>query len=86
MFRYTARNIRRLIQESAKKTHRAELDGESEPHVIPTLGASQLAIGVVEVEVPRELVRVRFAGIPAISPFLFGGQERDWHPVSGREA
>jgi len=53
--------------------------------VIPTLGASQLAIGAVEVEVPCELVRARLAGIPAISPFLLGRQERDRHPLS-REA
>jgi hypothetical protein len=85
MVRDTARDSGRLIQERAQETHRAELDGKPEPHVIPTLGASQLAIGVVEVEVPCELVRARFAGIPAISPFLLGCQERDWHPLS-REA
>jgi hypothetical protein len=56
-----------------------------EPHVIPTFDASQLAIGVVEVEVPCELVRARFAGMPAILPFLLGRQERDRHPLS-REA
>jgi hypothetical protein len=43
--------------------------------VVPTLGASQLAIGVIQMEVPRELVRARFAGVPAVSPFLFGRQE-----------
>jgi len=85
MLRDATRNSGRFIQESAKKTHRAELDGEPEPHVIPTLGASQLTIGVVKVEVPCDLVRVRLAGIPAISPFLFGRQERDRHPLSGRE-
>jgi hypothetical protein len=85
MVRDAARDSSRLIQERAKETHRAELDGEPEPHVIPTFGASQLAIGVVEVEVPCELVRARFAGIPAIPPFLLGRQERDRHPLS-REA
>ena len=64
------------------ETNGAELDGEPEPHVIPTLGADQLAIGIVEVEMPRELLRARFAGIPAIPPFLFDGQERDRHPLS----
>jgi len=44
--------------------------------------AGQLAIGIVEVEVPRELLRARFAGISAIAPLLFGGQERDRHPLS----
>jgi hypothetical protein len=53
--------------------------------MIPALGANQLAIGVVEVEVPCKLFRARLAGIPAISPFLLGGQERDRHPLS-REA
>jgi len=69
------RDSGRLIQECAKETHRAELGGKPEPHVIPTLGAGQLAIGVVEVEVPCELVRAGLARIPAISPFLLGRQE-----------
>ena len=73
---------RRLIQERAQKADRAKLDDEPEPHVIPTLGASQLAIGVVEVEVPCKLLRAWFTGIPVIAPFLFGGQERDRRPLS----
>ncbi len=77
-----ARNSSRLIQKRAEETNGAELDGEPEPHVIPTLGAGQLAIGIVEVKVPCELLRARFAGIPAIAPFLLGGQERDRHPLS----
>jgi hypothetical protein len=36
--------------------------------MIPALDANQLAIGIVEVEVPCELFRARLAGIPAISP------------------
>ena len=77
-----ARDSGRLIQKRAEEANGAELDGKLEPHVIPTLGAGQLAIGIVEVEMPRELLRARFAGIPAIAPFLFGGQERDRHPLS----
>jgi hypothetical protein len=72
----------RLVQERAEKSNGAELDGEPEPHVIPTLGAGKLAIGIVEVEMPRELLRARFAGISAIASLLFGGQERDRHPLS----
>lgn len=82
MIRNAHRDGRRLIQERAQETDCAELDGEPEPHVIPTLGGGQLAIGVVEVEVPCKLLRVRLAGIPAISPFLLGRQERDRHPLS----
>ena len=82
MTRDAARDSGRLIQERAKETHRAELDGKPEPHMIPALGANQLAIGVVEVEVPCKLLRARFAGIPAVPPFLLGRQERDRHPFS----
>ena len=82
MARDSVRDSGRLIQERAEEANGAELDGKPEPHVIPTLGAGQLAIGIVEVEMPRELLRARFAGIPAIAPFLFGGQERDRHPLS----
>ena len=46
----------RLVQKRAEETNGPELDGEPEPHVIPTLSTRQLAIGTVEVEVPCELV------------------------------
>ena len=46
----------RLVQKRAEETNGPELDGEPEPHVIPTLGNGQLAIGIVEVEVPCKLV------------------------------
>jgi hypothetical protein len=82
MIRNAAWDSSRLIQERAEETYRAELGGKPEPHVIPTLGASQFAVGVVEVEMPCESVCARFAGIPAISPFLLGRQERNWHLFS----
>jgi len=75
----------RLIQERSQEAYRAELDGEPEPHVIPTLGASQLAISVVEVEMPCKLFCARLTGIPAIPLLLLGCQGRDRHPFS-REA
>ena len=77
-----ARDSGRLIQKRAEEANGAELDGEPEPHVSPTLGAGQLAMCIVEVEMPRELLCARFSGIPAIAPFLFGGQKRDRHPLS----
>jgi hypothetical protein len=76
----TAWDSGRLIQKRAQETHRTELDGKPKPHVVPTLCASQFAIGVIQMEVPRELIRARFAGVAAVSPFLLGRQERDWHP------
>ena len=39
MARDPARDSGRLIQKRAEETNGAELDGEPEPHVIPTLGA-----------------------------------------------
>ncbi len=75
MFRDTARDRSRLIQKRSKETHRAELDGKPEPHVIPTLRPSHLTIGIVEVEVPCELVLARLTRIPAISPFLLSRQK-----------
>jgi hypothetical protein len=51
----------------------------------PNAWCQPARVGVVEVEVPCKLVRVRLAGIPAISPFLLGRQKRDRHPLS-REA
>ena len=51
MVRNTAWDSGWFIQKRAQKTHRAELDGKPQSHVIPTLGDSQLAIGIIKMEV-----------------------------------
>ncbi len=76
MARDPARDSGRLVEK------RAEPDGEPEQHVIRTPGAGQRAIGIVEADMPRGLLRARFAAIPAMAPLLFGGRERDRHPLS----
>ena len=58
----------RLFKECAEEAHRPELHREAQPHVVPALGADQLAVGVVQVEVPRELVRGRLARVAAVLP------------------
>jgi hypothetical protein len=37
--------------------------------------AGQLAVSIIEMEITRQLVRTEFAGIAAVSPYLFGGEE-----------
>ena len=85
--RHTGRHIDRIVQEGAQKPHGAELYGEAQPHVIPTFSRGQLAVGVVEVKVPGELVGTRFTCIAAVTALLFRGQKGDRHLlVSSRAA
>ena len=59
-----------IINEGAKESHRAELNGEPEAHVIPTLRHGQLAVSVIKMKMARELVLARLARIAAVSPLL----------------
>jgi len=73
----------RVVEEGPEEPHRAELHREAQPHTVPALGADQLAVGVIQVEVPRELVRARLACIAAIAPLLLIGKKRDRHGARG---
>ena len=73
-----------IIKKSAKKSHCAKLDGIAEPHRVRALCAGEVAIGVVEVKMAGKLVGCGLACVPAVAPFLFGGQERDRHALSDR--
>jgi hypothetical protein len=67
----TGGHRREIIDEGAEESHRAELDGEAEAHVIPTLGHGQLAVSVIKVKMARELVSTRLARI-AVAALLLG--------------
>ena len=68
-----------IVEEGAQEADGAELDREAQAHVVPSFRGGQVAVGVVEVEVPGKLVGRRLAGVAAIPPLLLGGQEGDRH-------
>ena len=72
--RDTGRHIAWLFEKGIKKPHGAELHREAQPHVVPTLDADQVMVGVVQIEMSRELVRARPARVAAIEPLLLGGE------------
>src|SRR5271165_1895546 len=75
----------RLVEKGAEEPHGAELNREAETHVVPALRADHLAVGIVQVEVARELIRARLTRIATISPLLLGG-EKGYRHEAGRSA
>ena len=45
--------------------------------MVPALRADHLVVGVVQVEVARELIRARLTRIATVSPLLLGGEKED---------
>jgi hypothetical protein len=52
---------------------------KAEAHVIATARTNEGLVGIVEVEISRELVGRRFAVEPAVTTFLLLGQKADGH-------
>lgn len=74
------RHIQRIIrQKPADVAHRAHLQREPEPVVIPAPRRDQLAVLVVEVEEPLQLRAGRLLVELPVRRGLFVGQELHWH-------
>src|SRR5262249_39819511 len=56
-----------------------QLQGEAQPVLVPATLGDQGTVGVVEVEVPRQLGGRGLAGVAAVAPLLLRGQEVDGH-------
>ncbi len=70
---------RRILEERPQKAHGGELQGEPK-----TVGSAALlddlrVVGVIEVEVPGQLLGRRIADIPAVALALRGAQEANGH-------
>jgi hypothetical protein len=70
---------RRILEEGPQKAHGGKLQGEAE-----TVGGAALlddprVVGVIEVEVPGQLLGRRIAGILAVALALRGAQEAHGH-------
>src|SRR5205085_727426 len=65
--------------EGAEESGGDDLQGQAQAVVIAAPIGKELAIGVVEIEVARELRRSRLAGVAAIAPSLVVSEEFDRH-------
>jgi hypothetical protein len=50
------RHRQRIVQEGAEVAHRAELHSEAEPVVLSALVRDQTKIGIVQVEIARQVI------------------------------
>lgn len=67
------------FKEGTDAAQRLELDGHAEPVVFAAVLANEGQVGVIEVEVPGQQVRCRFAGEAGIATDLLVGEETDRH-------
>ena len=82
-----SQRLGRVGQERPEEAHRRELEGEPQPVVLAAAIGQQQPIGVVEMEVARELGGCRFAGVAAVPLGLLVGQKGARHgvpPPAGR--
>jgi hypothetical protein len=80
------RHLEEVFQERSQKAHRAELESKAKAMVIPSPPRDALAIRVIEMERPGELLRGRVTGIAAIARLLVLGYKGDRHggPVASQ--
>jgi hypothetical protein len=53
---HAGRRLGQVIEERAEEAHGAELYGNAEAHVVAAPGADEGLVGIVEVEVAREMI------------------------------
>src|SRR3954454_25036746 len=77
--------VGRVVEEGAEQPHRAELDSHAQTVVVAAVPGDEGAVGVVEVEVARELVGRGVAREAAVAAGLVVGEEADRHrpPTAG---
>ena len=69
----------RIVEESTKEPDSTELQRKAQTHVVATAPIDQVAVGVIQMEKPRELLRRRLPDIAPISAHLLLGQKTDRH-------
>lgn len=75
MFHNARRNIRGIAEKCAQEAHSAQLQRETEPVVFSAPDRDQSAIGIVQVEIPRQLRACRLISIAAITLGMFVAQK-----------
>ena len=66
-------NVGRVGQEGPQKADRAELNGATKAQELLAAGIDELAVGIVQMKVPGELLDRRGAGEPPVAVLLLGG-------------
>jgi hypothetical protein len=79
MVNRSRRHLEEVFQERSQKAHRAELERNAKASVIPSPPRDALAIRVIEMERPGELLTGRVTGIAAIARLLVLGYTGDRH-------
>ena len=75
-------HVGRVGQEGTEEPGGDDLQSKTDAVVIAAPIRKELAIGVVEIEVARELRRSRLAGVAAIAPSLVVSEEFNRHGVA----
>lgn len=68
-----------VVEEATEKAYRLQLHGEAQPVVIAPLAVDKLMVGIVQMEIPRQIHRRGFAHIPTVIGALFSGQKLNGH-------
>ena len=73
------RHLQRVGQERAQVADSAELDGEAQPVMVPSLARNPLQIDIVEVKVAVQIVRRWRTGVATVLLTLRVGEKADRH-------
>jgi hypothetical protein len=76
-FDHAGRHFCRIVEERPEESHGAELDSETETHVVPSTPAYKVSIRVVEVEETLELIWRRLAVEATVALLLLLAQKAD---------
>jgi len=73
------RHLDGIRQECTEKPDGQQLQGETQAVGIAAALADEGAVGIVDMEEPRELDGADFIGVPTVAALLRLGQKIDWH-------
>ena len=82
-------DVRRIGEEGAQAADGSELEGEAEAQVVGATPVDECLVLVVEVKLPRKLLRGGLAGVAVVRPSLIVGEEAHGHlsrPETGARA
>jgi hypothetical protein len=69
----------RIVEEGANEAHGAELQGETEAHMIAAPPVDHVPVGIIQMEKAGQLFRGRLPGITPVPALLLIGQKADGH-------
>ena len=76
------RSCRKVLEKHPEQANRSELDGDAQAVAIAAMLGDKRAIGVIEIEVPDQLIGGRLVRETTVAPDLVLGEEADRHGLS----